>query len=197
MRHRRLTDRRGRLVPLWVRFLAFGVLATYAIGLGHWALVESGARPRPPARAYDYNDEEAWLARRIDGLLTGGKNWDDLEGCAAVGYGWPMRSVASLFNDKVLPGRGRTVLVMAGIDLRARWPAAVGGGDHQRVVPTFPLIHQTAVNSAFWSIAAYLAFASARWWRRRGSNAVPCSRCGYDLSATPPDDVCPECGTAR
>lgn len=70
-----------------------------------------------------------------------------------------------------------------------QWRSAVGGNSIATlIVPLRPAIAATALPPLGWGLVVY----SRSYVRRRRRRLNRCTRCGYDLRASP--DWCPECG---
>ena len=215
-----LRGRFGRIIPLWMKCLAFGLGASWVVALGHWALVESGTLPRDVFNIIDNDAAGVTLLehayRAANGLPPRGNNDEKYY---VMAYGWPVRNWGTIFREDFSFPWQLGVRPVWALDLRAIWatsnrtvdprnpafspasppppyPSGVPrllmfADPYERYLPIFPLIGHSVLASAIYGAPLFVWLKVRDARRRRGH----CERCGYDCSGTPRSHPCPECGT--
>ena len=155
------------------------------------------------ARSYRAHDELVWTRR--ERAPTAGRHlglgvesrWGRLT-LNSQWYEEPVKAGSENWLPQDWPPPGASVIAFG----RNVFPAHPGGSRSGRWgFRAGSIVRQDLVSRSadvpHWCAAAVLSLMPVAWLRRRLCRPRPrglCSRCGYDLRATP--DRCPECGTA-
>jgi hypothetical protein len=200
-----------------LRALALGLIATLAAawlapGALHgvlpirWHLGVVVSDPHAPSMRHASTLVRDYVSLHIpgpDGPFTNGvanpppwtylpESWDGIDKADSLAAGFPFRAFTGHSTFVMAPDRGH-------FDLAALSGAIEPSptSDRWGIIPLRPLWSGLIADIAIWTAVCALAAAAIshirRWLRAR--RAGRCANCGYDLTATPPDRPCPECGT--
>ena len=154
--------------------------------------------------------KEAWVARSSGGAIYfDHRSYWWYQG----GWSWGRRRIA--FGDSGVdfhympPNRGVRFLGFGAFSgtvytwpshLYPTVPAPTPINDPNRIDPRWWRDRYRTISLPHWALVLVLGILPFRWYRRafrerKRARAHLCSRCGYDLRATP--ERCPECGTVR
>ena len=217
MIHLPLRGRFGRLFPLWLRCLCGGLVISWVVAIGHWLLVETGRLPREVESGPEYTTSGQAVAEMACGYLTGVQPRDpasnfSVSGYTMIGYGWPVRSLGTLFRQRMVCDWQDGVESVVAVNIQNLWPRSglpdpffpsqpaqtvtsrsLGYNGYSRFLPVFPLFGASLVASVFYGLPLYIFFRWREAKRRRGH----CTSCGYDVSTLSAGTGCPEYGVGR
>ena len=216
----RIRDRFGRLIPLWIVCLLFGLLLSWVVALGDWLLVESGQRIRPflSRPSNDVSGVDLVEAgHRIVKHLP--KHGFDADRYFVIGYGWPFPCWGTVFWERGSSSWQTAISPVVAIDVRPIWPAGdlpdpayphitrssllvasapgtcppptLAYDRFQRYLPVFPLVGPSLLAAFLYGFPLYV------WvkYRRRRFRRGVCHTCDYQLSGLAGRaSHCPECG---
>ncbi|MBX3405351.1 MAG: hypothetical protein KF869_01200 [Phycisphaeraceae bacterium] len=189
------------------------------VAWAHWLLVEIGTLPRPVFQQPDSAASGQSLIEAVHCRMTG--EWPREEPFAVdsykiIAYGWPIANWGTVCRQRRVFYWQTGVDPLLSVDLQRVWPrtplpdpyevvagpraaairatnpcgTSLGYDPYERHLPVFPLVGHSLLACLVWGLPIY---GYLRWREGRFRRAA-CQSCGYDLSATPRNTKCPECG---
>jgi len=221
-----LRNRRGSLIPAWIKCFFVGLVISWVVALGHWSLVEVGWLPRLTLTNGAYFVHNAVLSgeevvRAIRYEITGedpsviptSTTKPQIFRYHTLAYGWPFPNLGTIFIERRYFMWQLGIEPVVALDMRALWTPMVLPDPFSPDVPTTspqfsnslwydPFVGYLPIFPLFEpTLLAGLLYGTPLFlyvlWRRRVGRRGSCEGCGYHIANLSKATPCPECGKVR